>query len=129
MTEPRKEGVVLPLSWEQLGSFGPEWANFARKGRTVEIPLTDEDRAAHARAVSAFSELESNPWVMRGYEPDELAELRPRKTFVPEESEEEWVQRWVEAGRPVRDLMGEIAESSLKNAFNAYRLGGFWKND
>lgn len=129
MIEPRKEGATFSISWEQLGTFGPEWANFPRKGRVVEVPLTDEDRSAHARAEAAFTELESNPWVMHGYEPDELMELRPRNKFVPEETEEEWLTRWVEAGRPVRNLLGELAEATLKNAFNAYRSGVFRKND
>lgn len=104
MTEARKEGVTFSLSWEQMGTYGPVWANFPRKGRVVEIPLTDEDRAAHARAVAAFAELESNPWVMHGYEPDDLRPLKPRTEFIPAETKEEWLARWVEAGRPVRAL-------------------------
>lgn len=102
MTEIRKKGATFHISWERLGTYGPQWANFPRKGHVVEIPLTDEDRAAHARAKAAFEELESNPWVMHGYEPHELRELEPRTKFVPEETEEEWLERWVEAGRPVQ---------------------------
>lgn len=116
---------MFHISWERLGTYGPRWANFPRKGHVVEVPLTDEDRAAHARAEAAFAELESNPWVMPGYEPDDLRPLEPRTKFVPEETEEEWLERWVEAGRPVRDLMAELGDTLIRRAQDAYTKGGF----
>lgn len=76
-------------------------ANYPKKGRMEKIPLTDEDRAAHARAKAALEELEGNPWVYHGYEPDELKPLEEQTRFIPEETDDEWLARWKADGMPV----------------------------
>lgn len=111
-------------------------SGFEQKGHWEEIPLTDEDRASHARAVAAYEEVNSNPWIsLSGYEYDFAVEpLEPKRTFVPEETEVEWMARWVAAGRPntFQDAMrARIVQSyasgviSPESAFaNASRLMG-----
>jgi hypothetical protein len=100
MTEPfkiKKYGMNLTVSDEfLLYSSG-----FEQKGHWVEIPLTDQDRAAHARAEAAVAEIENNPWIQFGYDSDFSVEpLKPKVEFVPEETKEEWMTRWKEAGHP-----------------------------
>lgn len=77
-------------------------SGFPMKGHTVEIPLTEEDREAHARAKAAIDEVNSNDWVaLDGYDYElYLRTLEPRTEFVPEETLEEWKARWIAAGRP-----------------------------
>lgn len=89
-------------------------SGFPRKGHIEEIPLTDEDRAAHARAVLAYEEVMSNPWInLSGYDYEfDVRPLEPGTTFVAEETDEEHMARWVAAGRPMRDVLREIFEAS-----------------
>lgn len=93
-----KRGYTFKVSeFETLVHF----ADFPKLGRLEEIPLTDDDRKAHSRAKKALKELENNPWVYHGYEPDELRPLEPGHRFIPAETDEEWLARWKEAGMPI----------------------------
>lgn len=89
-------------------------SGFPRKGHTEVIPLTDEDRAEHARAVLAYEECMSNPWInLGGYDYEfDVRPLEPRTTFVAEETDEEHMARWVAAGRPIRNVLREMFEAS-----------------
>lgn len=88
---------------------------FPKKGHLEEIPLTDEDRATHARAVLAYEEVMSNPWVrVDGYEFDFAVEpLEPRQTFVAEETDAEHMARWVAAGRPMHNPIQDMMRANL----------------
>lgn len=93
MTDMRveKRGFVMRIPEDY---FAQE-AGFFQKGHTEEIPLTDDDIRAHARAKAAIEELESNPWIGLGRDEDPwLTPLKPRKQFIPEETHEEYMARW-----------------------------------
>jgi hypothetical protein len=95
-----KRGFAMKLPLEVL--MGMEPGAPQRKGRYETVPLTGEDRAAHARAVAALEELDSNPWIMHGWEGPELMSLEPRERFIPEETHEEHMERvreWWEGRR------------------------------
>ena len=108
-----KRGFRMPVSIELELSL----SGFPRKGHWEEIPLTDADREAHARAVAAFAEVESNPWLEDlSYEGElRVKPLEPERRFVPEETHEEHVARWEAAGRPKlpRDSVERILLSRL----------------
>lgn len=112
--------------------FGKEWlllnSGFPQKGYWEEIPLTDEDRKAHARAKAALEELETNPWVMHGHEPHDLWPLTPKKTtFHAEETTEEWMVRWEEAGCPDfhADQMRKMVEANILSTMKSSTRAGF----
>lgn len=117
MTEITKRGFTMRVSEEMMLAT----SGFPQKGHWEEVPLTDEDRAAHARAVAAYEEVMSNPWIeLSGYEYDfEVRPLEPRRVFVAEESDEEHMARWVAAGRPVRNPLQEAVERGLANIMRA----------
>lgn len=96
MSEPMKHGHTMSASEEMLLSM----SGFEQKGHVDTIPLTDEDRAAHARAVAAVEELDRNPWIS-GEGDIQVQPLKPRTVFVPEETDEEHLERWRAAGRPM----------------------------
>lgn len=85
-----KNSVVVRLSEEMVAHL----EGFKQRGRYETVPLTDEDIAAHARAVNAISELESNRWASRGYDGWDIEPLEPQMAFIPEETTEEWLARW-----------------------------------
>lgn len=85
-----KMGANIPLSAEMC-ALGE---GFQQRGRVEVVPLTDEDRAAHKRAVEAMAELERNPWAFNGYDGYEIEPLETRTRFIPEETTEEWLARW-----------------------------------
>lgn len=87
-----KRGAVFPMSLEALWGLDPN-PERRRRGHVEYPPLTAEDRAAHARAVAADAELDSNPWVMHGYEPHEVRPLEPIGVWVYDETEAEWRER------------------------------------
>lgn len=111
--------------------MGKEWlllnSGFPQKGYWEEIPLTDEDRETYARAKAALEELETNPWVMHGYEPDELWPLEPKRVFHAEETTEEWMSRWEEAGCPYfhADQMRKVVEANILTAMKSATRTGF----
>lgn len=111
--------------------MGKEWlllnSGFPQKGYWEEIPLTDEDRETYARAKAALEELETNPWVMHGYEPDGLWPLEPKKVFHAEETTEEWMARWEEAGCPDfhADQMRKMVEANILTAMKSATRTGF----
>lgn len=106
-----KRGITIQLSEAlMLATSG-----FPQKGHWEETPLTEEDRAAHARAVAAVNEVESNRWVrLEGYDYElDVRPLQPERRFVPEETGDEHMARWVAAGRPVRNLFEEAMAARM----------------
>lgn len=95
----KKIGYTMPISELSLLLA----SGFPQRGYWETVPLTDEDRAAHARAVAARDEIESNPWVeLSGYEYDfHVRPLEPKRRFIATETSEEWLERWTAAGKPV----------------------------
>lgn len=89
---------------------------FPQKGHIETIPLTDEDREAHTRAVAAYEEVMSNPWIeLGGYDYEfEVRPLEPRTRFVAEETDEEHMARWIAAGRPMRNPIREALNRGIK---------------
>lgn len=114
--------------------FGKEWlllnSGFPQKGYWEEIPLTGEDRKSYKRAKKALKELETNPWVMHGHEPDDLWPLTPKKTFHAEETTEEWMSRWEEAGCPDvhAETYGHIMTTLIKNSQDRAPKTGFHRD-
>lgn len=108
---PTKYAAVIPVSEDQLLAS----SHFPMKGHTEEVPLTDEDRAAHARAVAAHEEVMSNDWIeLSGYEYDfYVRPLKPHTIFVPEETADEYMARWVAAGRPMRNPITDALDRAL----------------
>lgn len=104
---PMTDEMVLSLSW------------FPRKGHLEETPLTDEDRAEHARAVAAYEEVMSNPWItLTGYDYEfEVDPLEPRKQFVSEETREEHMARWIAAGRPMSNPFRDAVDKQMLEVF------------
>lgn len=102
-------------------------SGFPQKGTWEELPLTEEDIAAHARAKAALEELESNPWIYSGYEPDELRPLQPGHKFTPAETDEEWMARWEDAGCPDfhGDQITKLMEGNILSAMNSSTRTGF----
>lgn len=117
-----------------FADFGKEWlllnSGFPQKGYWEEIPLTDEDRETYARAKAALEELETNPWVMHGHEPDELWPLTPKRVFHAEETTEEWMARWEEAGCPDfhADQMRKMVEVTIMSAMKSSTRTGFHRD-
>lgn len=117
-----------------FADFGKEWrllnSGFPQKGYWEEIPLTDGDREAYARAEAALEELETNPWVMHGYETDGLWPLEPKRVFHAEETTEEWMARWEEAGCPDfhADQMRKMVEANILTAMKSATRTGFHRD-
>ncbi|MDQ0726828.1 hypothetical protein [Microbacterium sp. W4I20] len=99
---------------------------FPRKGHVEEIPLTDEDRDAHARAVLAHEECISNPWInLSGYDYEfDVLPLDPRKEFVAEETSEEHMARWIAAGRPMRNPLRDMLDAQMSALATALDVKG-----
>lgn len=93
-----KRGMVFRLT-DEMALYQ---SGFPQKGQSHEVPLTDEDIAAHARAKAALEELQENPWV-HFYEDEGymLQELKPHYHFEATETVEEWKKRWIAEGRPM----------------------------
>lgn len=85
-----KNAVAIRLSEEMVAHL----EGFQQRGRIETVPLTEEDAAAHQRAVQALAELESNPWASRDYDGWQIEPLEPQARFFPEETTEEWLARW-----------------------------------
>lgn len=125
MTEVRVEKRGFKMD------FGKEWlllrSGFPQKGYWEEIPLSEEDIASHARAKAALEERENNPWVMHGYEPDDLWPLTPKRTFHAEETTDEWMARWEEAGCPDfhADQVRKLVEANILPAMKSATRTGF----
>ncbi|MBT2484816.1 MULTISPECIES: hypothetical protein [unclassified Microbacterium] len=118
MSEPtkiEKRGFRVPVSEE----FTLMLSGFERKGHWEETPLTNEDRELHARAVAAVEEVNSNPWVrLSGYDYDlDVAPLKPKRHFVPEETHEEHLARWIAAGRPERSFARDAMQQRIAHTF------------
>lgn len=98
MTEPVKGGITFTLT-DEMALYQ---SGFPQKGVRPEVPLTDGDIAAHARAKAALEELQENPWV-HFYEDEGyvLADLKPHYHFETTETVEEWKERWIAEGRPM----------------------------
>lgn len=107
-----KNGFAFYISEQMM--LHNSW--FPKKGHVEEIPLTDEDRAEHARAVLAYEECMSNSWInIGGYDYEfEVLPLVPRSKFIPEESDEEHMARWVQPGRPVSNPIQEMVSKSIE---------------
>lgn len=113
--------------------FGKEWlllnSGFPQRGYWEEIRLTEEDRKAHKRAKKALKELETNPWVSWPRMEDDIRvdPLTPKKTFHAEETTEEWMARWEEAGCPDfhADQMRKMVEANILTAMNSASRTGF----
>jgi hypothetical protein len=114
-----KRGYPMPLSQELAESLNLGMSGFPRKGHYVEIPLTDEDRELHARAVALYEELQSNPWIRQGgYDSElEVLPLEPEHRFIPEETHEEHMARWTAAGRP--DLNRDALHQKIMRSYAA----------
>jgi hypothetical protein len=114
--KPTKFGVTFPVS--------PEWelavSHFPKRGHLETIPLTREDREAHARARAAYEECMSNPWIeLSGYEYEfEVRPLQPRQVFVAEETDEEHMQRWIDAGCPVTNPLADAIDRSILDSMS-----------
>lgn len=95
-------------------------SHFPMKGHTEVVPLTDEDRAAHARAVAAYEEVMTNEWIeLSGWEYDfYVRPFEPRTIFVPEETAYEHMARWVAAGRPMRNPISDAMNAALIERFD-----------
>lgn len=126
MAEPtkiEKRGFRVPVDLSE--TLALMHSGFPQKGHWEEVPLTDEDRAAHARAVAAVKEVESNRWVrLVGYYDYELdvRPLQPERRFVPEETSDEHMARWVAAGRPVRDFLGDALRARISHLYASTTL-------
>lgn len=109
--DPYRNGFTFRISEEMM--LHNSW--FPKKGHIEEIPLTEGDRAAHARATLAHEECMSNPWInLSGYDYEfDVIPLEPRKTFVAEETDEEHMARWITAGRPACNPLSEMVEKSI----------------
>lgn len=105
-----KRGFVMHFPEIHTDIYG---SMFPRKGRTVEVPLTDEDRAEHARAVELLDELYANKWIYDGHEGPELMDLKPDTEFIPEETEDEWRARWEAAGEPRKSFFDVLFERGI----------------
>lgn len=108
---PHKNSIAMHISDDM--ALHMSW--FPKKGHTEEIPLTDEDRAAHARAAAAYEEVMSNPWIdLSGYDYEfNVIPLKPMTTFVAEETDAEHMARWVAAGRPVRNPLRDMMQANM----------------
>lgn len=103
-----KRGMVFHMS-DEMALY---YSGFPQKGNSYEVPLTDDDIAAHARAKAALEELKNNPWVYwssmdEGYV---LEDLKPHYHFESTETVEEWKERWIAEGRPMplQDAMRDM---------------------
>lgn len=114
--KPTKIGNTIAVSDEYM--LMASW--FPMKGHSEEIPLTEEDRAAHARAVLAYEECMSNPWInLSGYDYEfEVMPLEPRKRFIPEEIDAEHMARWMAAGRPMRNPVNDMLNAAILRSFD-----------
>lgn len=123
MTEPIKKGITFTLT-DEMALYQ---SGFPQKSTRTEIPLTDEDIAAHARAKAALEELENNPWVYWSAMDENyvLEDLKPRYHFEPDETDEEWKERWIAEGRPMP------IQSATRDLFNLsiYHTGTDWGHD
>jgi hypothetical protein len=119
-----KRGIVIHLSDEYLVTM----SGFPRKGTYVEHPVTADQRAAYKRAKRALKELESNPYAHHEYEGGYYLEKpTPTREYTWEETVEEWIARWVEAGRPnpAQDAMRNLGTVLMERASAHYGKNGF----
>lgn len=96
----QKRGVNFNISYESLQRWNGTADSFEfvlghyprRKVDYVEtIPVTDEQRAKHARATELFQELSQNEYFVD--EGSGISRLEPKKVTHYAETHDEWVQR------------------------------------
>ncbi len=119
-----KRGIVMPLSDEYLVAT----SGFERKGTYVEHPVTADQRAAYKRAKRALKELESNPYAHHEYEGGYYLEKpTPTREYTWDETVEEWIARWKQAGcpQPYQDAMSNLGNVLMDRAMAHYGKGGF----
>lgn len=87
-----KRGYTMNISEEILFAFNAKYP--ARKVAYIEeLPITDEQRAQHARAVAAVEELGENPYTEWGHEPHGVMPLQPNTVTHYAETHQEWLDR------------------------------------
>lgn len=116
MTKPRKIATTVMLS-DTLMAYT---SGFPQKGHRESVEPTEADRAQHDRAAAAVKEINENRYIsITGYDYD--IELLPLETerWVADETDEEYVARWVNAGRPrpLDDALQEAVHEGLRKAF------------
>lgn len=118
MTEPtiQKRGYRIPIS-EEMQAYAD---GFPRKGHLEPVTPTPEQVAQHARAKAALEELEVNPYISLGRMEDEPT-LEPLETerWVPDETTEEWLERYraaKAAGEPTpKTWQDDLLESVVRS--------------
>lgn len=82
-------GLKVWLTEEQVAMHD----GFMRRGRMEDIPITAKDREQYERAKQVMYELEENPFITI-YEGDIVLEPLQKRKWVPEETVEEWLERY-----------------------------------
>lgn len=87
-----KRGMNVSLSEEMLYTVDPRFPARSVE-RVEEIPITEEQRASHARAVAAIEELNVNEWIAWGSDSDVVRPLEPKRITHYAETHEKWLER------------------------------------
>ncbi|MDL5351179.1 hypothetical protein [Microbacterium sp. zg-YB36] len=122
MTEPtvQKRGYRVSVSEEMLAMM----SGFPRKGHYEPVTPTPEQVAQHARAKAVLEELEVNPYLYVGRMEEDIT-LEPLETerWVPDETTEEWLERYRAAraaGEPMESPFTSMANSLAQRVLAVY---------
>lgn len=114
--------VKHPITYRVSEEMAAVSLGFSRLGHYEPVEVTDEQKAAHARALELVEEVEDNPYVhLDGYDADLRVDDLVTERWVPDETDEEWLRRFREWRAANPDAQSKLPwpQSMLADVFAA----------